>query len=79
MVSQLNEVAITIEGALRACCSGVEIREPQPLICDLVDVGRADLAAEAAHVGEAQVIGNDDEEVRSFTHGESRFFERKRN
>lgn len=49
----------------------MEIRKPQTLLGDLVDVRRTDLAAKAAHIGETQVIGDDDEEVGAFTHGQS--------
>lgn len=46
----------------------MEVREPHALLRDFVNVGRANLAAEAANVGEAQVIGDDDEKVGAFTH-----------
>ncbi len=35
------------------------------LLCQLVDIRRADLSTKAAAVGEAQIIGNDDQEVRA--------------
>lgn len=51
---------------LRACCCRVKVCKAQSLLCDLVNVGSANLAAEAAHIGEAEIIGNDDEEVGTF-------------
>jgi hypothetical protein len=42
----------------------VEARQPQSLIRERIKVRRFDLAAECADVGEAQVVGDDDEEVR---------------
>jgi pyocin large subunit-like protein len=44
----------------------MKVSEAQTLLCDLVDVGSANLAAEAAHIGEAEIIGNDDKEVGAF-------------
>lgn len=41
----------------------MEIGEAQALFCDLINVWSANLAAKAAHVGEAEIIGHDDEEV----------------
>ena len=43
----------------------VELGEPQPAGGEPVQVGRLDLAAVAAQVGEAQVIGEDDDDVGS--------------
>lgn len=45
----------------------MEISEANTIFCEAVDVGRFDLAAECSHIGKAQIIGNDDEEVRPFT------------
>lgn len=33
-----------------------------------IDIWRADFSSEAAYIGEAQVIGDDDEEVGTFIH-----------
>lgn len=44
----------------------MKVGKAQTLLCDLVNVGSANLAAEAAHVGEAEIIGDDDEEVGAF-------------
>lgn len=41
----------------------MEIGETQPLLCDLIDVRGANLAAKAAHIREAEIISDDDEEV----------------
>ena len=42
----------------------MEVGEAQPaVLSELVDVRGADLAAEAADVAEAEVVGDDDEEV----------------
>lgn len=43
----------------------MEICETQTFLCDLINVGGANLAAEATHVGEAEIIGDDDQEVRA--------------
>jgi hypothetical protein len=44
----------------------MEIRKPHTFLREFVDIGRADLAAVAAYVGEAQIIGDDDKEVWAF-------------
>lgn len=44
----------------------MKVGKAQTVFCDLVNVGSANLAAEAAHIGEAEIIGNDDEEVGAF-------------
>lgn len=48
----------------------MEICKSQTFLCDLVNIRRANLAAEAAHVGETEVIGDNDEEVGAFSHDE---------
>lgn len=48
----------------------MEIRKSQTFLCDLVNIRRANLAPEAAHVGETEVIGDNDEEVGAFSHDE---------
>jgi hypothetical protein len=50
---------------------GVEVGEAQAGAGQAVEVGRGDLAAEGADVGEAQVVGDDDEEVGALGHGYS--------
>lgn len=55
-------------GSIRTSSSSMEVREPHALLGYFVNVGRANLAAEAANVGEAQIIGDDDEKVGAFTH-----------
>jgi len=48
---------------LRASSSSMEISKPDTIIRKTVDVGRTNLTAKAADVREAQVVGDDDEEV----------------
>lgn len=48
----------------------MEICESQSFLCDLINIRRANLAAKAAHVGETEVIGDNDEEVGAFSHEE---------
>lgn len=55
---------------LRACCSGVEIGESQTFLCDLIDIWGANLASKTAHIGEAEIVGDDNEEVGAFGHDE---------
>jgi hypothetical protein len=43
---------------------GVEVREAHAVPGQRVDVGRLDLAAERADVGVAQVVAEDDDDVR---------------
>jgi hypothetical protein len=45
----------------------MEISKSETLFGNLIDVWRADFTAEAAYIGETQVIGDDDEEVGSFS------------
>lgn len=56
----------------------MEISKAQSLLCDPVNVGSADLAAEAAHIGEAEIIGDDDEEVGAFVGHVNRKQQRQR-
>jgi hypothetical protein len=53
---------------VRTSSGGMEIRKSHALLSYLIDVRRADLAAKAANVGEAQIISDNNEEIRSFTH-----------
>ena len=55
-----------IGGDLRACCCGVEVCESQSLLGDLVDVGGANFTTEATHVGEAEIVSDNDEEIGAF-------------
>jgi len=48
---------------LRAGSSSMEISKPNAIIGKTVDVGRTNLTAKAADVREAQIVGDDDEEV----------------
>jgi hypothetical protein len=48
----------------------VEIGESQTFLCDLIDIGGANLASKTAHVGEAEIVGDDNEEVGAFSHDE---------
>lgn len=48
----------------------MKIGKPESFLGYLVDIWSADLAAKAAHVREAEVIGDNDEEVGSFSHDE---------
>lgn len=48
----------------------MKVCKSQSFLCDLVNVWGTDLAAEAAHVGETEVIGDNDKEVRAFGHDE---------
>lgn len=57
-----------MRGNIRTSSSGMEVREPHALLGYFVDVGRANLAAEAANVGESQIIGDNDEKVGALTH-----------
>jgi hypothetical protein len=41
----------------------VEVREAHACVCKRVEVGRRDLAAECAEVGEAEIVSDDHEEV----------------
>jgi len=41
----------------------VEAGEPDTVVRERVEVGRLDLAAERAHVGEPQVVAQDDDDV----------------
>lgn len=50
----------------------MEVCKSESFLCDLVDIWCADLAAEAAHVGETKVIGDNDEEVGAFSHDEQK-------
>lgn len=47
----------------------MEIGESQAFLGNLIDVRSADLAAEAAHIRETEVIGDGDEEIGPFSHG----------
>ena len=47
-----------------AACRVIELREPQPIRGERIQRRRPNLAAVAAKVGEAHVIGEDDEDVR---------------
>ena len=49
----------------RAAGVGVEVGEAHARLGQRVEVRRADLAAERAHVGEAHVVGEDDDDVRT--------------
>lgn len=53
---------------IRASSSSVKVCEPDSIGSNLVYVGSPDLAAEASHIGEAQVIGDHNKEIRSFSH-----------
>lgn len=56
----------------------MEIGKSESLFGDLVDVGRADLSAEAAYIGETEVIGDYDEEVGAFSrHCQEGIFENR--
>jgi hypothetical protein len=44
---------------------GVEVREPHALAGQRVKVRRLDLAAEHAHIGESEVVTEDDDDVRT--------------
>lgn len=57
----------------RACCSGVEVCKSQTFLCNLINVGCANLASKTAYVRETEIIGDDNEEVRAFSHGEMMF------
>lgn len=48
----------------------MEIGKSQTFLCDLIDMGGANLASKTAHVGEAEIVGDDNEEVGAFSHGE---------
>lgn len=52
----------------------MEIGKPNAIIGKTVDVGRADFTAKAADVREAQVVRDDDEEVR--TGHNSKYYEK---
>ena len=49
----------------RAAGVGVEVGEAHAVLCQGVEVRRANLAAERAHVGKAHVVGEDDDDVRA--------------
>lgn len=56
----------------------MEIGKSEAFFGDLVDVGRTDLSAEAAYIGETEVIGDDDEEVGAFScHCQEETFENR--
>ena len=42
----------------------MEVGQPQPVAGNCIEGGGVDLAAEGADVGEAEVVGDNDEEVR---------------
>ena len=44
----------------------MEVAKPDSIIGKTVDVGRADLTAKAADVRKAQVVRDDDEEIRAW-------------
>jgi hypothetical protein len=50
----------------------MKVCKPQSLLCDLVNIRRADLAAKAAHIGETKVISDDDEKVGAFRHDDEK-------
>lgn len=43
----------------------MEVREPDPILCEAVDMGGFDLASERANIGVSQVVSHDDEEIRA--------------
>lgn len=47
----------------------MEIRKADSGLCDFVDVGGVDFAAETREVGEPEVVGDDYEEVGTFGGG----------
>jgi hypothetical protein len=48
----------------------MKIGKPETFLGDLVNIRSTDLAAKAAHIREAEVIGDNDEEVGAFGHDE---------
>lgn len=43
----------------------MEIRKANAILCNTVDVGSADLTAKATDIGKAQIVGDNDEEIRA--------------
>jgi hypothetical protein len=66
LVASLAAPAAAEEADAAAVALGgvVELGEAQAASGEFVEVGRFDLAAVAAEVGEAHVVGHDEEEVR---------------
>lgn len=44
----------------------MKVCEAQTILGELVNVRSTDLAAEAANIGEAEVVGDDDEKIWAF-------------
>ena len=77
----LRVIAGQDRGARRPAAGGVvELREAHPLPGERVQVRRGDLAAVARRVGEAHVVGEDEQDIRpvgAHGHGQDRKHEQQ--
>lgn len=61
------------EGDVRACCRSVKVCKANALLGQTVEVGSANLSAKATNVREAQIVGDDYEEVGAFRSHDVRY------